>query len=83
MANTTTTTSTPPSRAEIDSLLASENACAVVSPSNVPVLEAYLTAQCTGQTPYHFEAVRMLVKLYQLFLKNLRNPLKNRLRKFP
>jgi hypothetical protein len=37
------------------------------SPKSVPQFEAYLSAQTTGQAPYIFDAVRTLIKLYQLF----------------
>jgi hypothetical protein len=37
------------------------------SPSSVPKLEEYLMAACIEDAPYIFDAVRTLVKLYQLF----------------
>lgn len=37
------------------------------SPAAVPKLEAYLESACRGDAPYNFDAVRTLVKLYQLF----------------
>ena len=52
-----------PSESEINSLLKSD-AC---SPDVVPKFEDYLAAQIDGQVPYHADAVRRLVKLYQLF----------------
>lgn len=51
-----------PSESEIRALLAKS-----YSPSAVPKLEEYLAAICAGQAPYMFDAVRTLVKLYQLF----------------
>ena len=52
-----------PTEAEIQSLLASRS----YSPSNVPQLEAYLAAQTSGDAPYLADAVRTLIKLYQIF----------------
>jgi len=52
-----------PTEAEIRSLLASKS----YNPSNVPQLEAYLAAQTSGEAPYIADAVRTLIKLYQLF----------------
>jgi hypothetical protein len=37
------------------------------SPAAVPKLEEYLEAACQGEAPYIFDAVRTLIKLYQLF----------------
>jgi hypothetical protein len=37
------------------------------SPSSIPQLEEYLAAACSGQSPYVFDAVRGLVKLYLLY----------------
>jgi translation initiation factor 3 subunit K len=53
----------PPSESEMRSLLASQT----YSASSLPVYEAYLAAQVSGNAPYIFDAVRTLVKLYQLF----------------
>jgi hypothetical protein len=52
----------PPSEPEIRALL-SKN----YSPAAVPKLEEYLDAVCKGEANYLFDAVRTLVKLYQLF----------------
>lgn len=52
-----------PSASEISSLLTGD-AC---STNVVPKFEEYLTAQLAGQTPYHADAVRRLLKLYQIF----------------
>jgi hypothetical protein len=48
--------------ADVRTLLASS-----ASPSLVPKFEEYLLAACSGRAPYLFDAVRVLVKLYQLF----------------
>lgn len=37
------------------------------SADTIPKLEAHVDAQITGSAPYHFDANRMLVKLYQFF----------------
>jgi hypothetical protein len=37
------------------------------SASSIPSLEEYLLATCRGESPYVFDAVRTLIKLYQLF----------------
>jgi hypothetical protein len=54
--------SSPFTEADIRTLLASS-----ASPSLVPKFEEYLLAACNGTAPYVFDAVRMLIKLYQLF----------------
>jgi len=51
-----------PSESDVRSILT-----ASYSPSSVPKLEEYLMAACRGDAPYIFDAVRTLVKLYQLF----------------
>lgn len=53
----------PPSASEINSFLASD----AFSADLVPTFEEYIAAQVSGQIPYHADAVRRLVKLYQLF----------------
>jgi hypothetical protein len=57
-----------PSESEIRSLLASQS----YSAASLPQLEAYLAAQTSGSVtaPYVFDAVRTLVKLYQLYPVN-------------
>jgi hypothetical protein len=52
-----------PSETEIRSLLTSQS----YSASSVAPLEEYLAAQVAGEAPYVFDAVRTLIKLYQLF----------------
>ena len=52
-----------PSESEIRTLLSSSS----YSPSSIAPLEQYLAAQVSGQAPYLADAVRTLVKLYQLF----------------
>ena len=53
----------PPSENDIRTLLSSQS----YSTSMVQPLEEYLAAQAAGDAPYMFDAVRTLVKLYQLF----------------
>ena len=53
-----------PSESDIRTLLQSSNWC---SPSSIAVLEDYLAAALQGQLPYVADAVRTLIKLYQLF----------------
>jgi translation initiation factor 3 subunit K len=36
-------------------------------PSAVPQLQAHVAAQAKGETPYLFDAIRVLIKLYQLY----------------
>lgn len=52
-----------PSENDIRTLLSSQS----YSTSMVQPLEEYLAAQAAGEAPYMFDAVRTLVKLYQLF----------------
>jgi hypothetical protein len=52
-----------PSENDIRTLLSSQS----YSASMVQPLEEYLAAQTSGEAPYMFDAVRTLVKLYQLF----------------
>ena len=52
-----------PSESEILTLLSSQS----YSPSSAAPLEEYLAAQVAGEAPYMFDAVRTLVKIYQLF----------------
>lgn len=52
-----------PTETEINALL-SGDAC---SADTVPKFEEYVTAQVAGQVPYHADAVRRLIKLYQFF----------------
>lgn len=52
-----------PSESEIRTLLSTQS----YSPSSVTPLEDFLTAQAAGEVPYLFDAVRTLIKLYQLF----------------
>ena len=37
------------------------------TPSSIPLLEEYVKSCCTGEMNYIFDAVRTLIKLYQLF----------------
>lgn len=52
-----------PSQEDIRTLVSSQS----YSVSMVQPLEEYLAAQASGEAPYMFDAVRTLVKLYQLF----------------
>lgn len=52
-----------PSESDIRKLLTSTS----YSPTLVQPLEEYLDAQFHGKAPYYFDAVRTLMKLYQLF----------------
>eukprot|EP00977_Amphora_coffeiformis_P010673 scaffold2510_cov169-Amphora_coffeaeformis.AAC.24 len=52
-----------PTESEINSLLSG----ASFSVDIVPKFEEYVSAQVSGQLPYHADAVRRLIKLYQFF----------------
>ena len=54
--------SSPPSESEIRSLLASARR---YSPSSAPQLESYVKAMSSNDAPYLFDAIRILIKLYQ------------------
>lgn len=57
-------TTMPPSENDIRSLIQSGNC---YSASSIPLLEEYLAAALQGGLPYIADAVRTLIKLYQLF----------------